>query len=145
MVIVGLTFAMLDRGSKQAWVVPLFGAFMVAVTVSAVRWICGARPSASAAPSPAGPASPPADESHRVAQGPEMPVSLQRTPIEPLSARELEVLHHLATGCTNTQIAQLLFIAPGTVKAHLNHIFRKLDATNRLQAVTHAREADLLD
>jgi DNA-binding CsgD family transcriptional regulator len=39
----------------------------------------------------------------------------------------------------------LLFVAPGTVEAHLNHIFRKLEAETRLQAVAHAREAGLLD
>jgi ATP/maltotriose-dependent transcriptional regulator MalT len=51
----------------------------------------------------------------------------------------------LATGRSNQEIAKALFVATGTVKAHLNHIFRKLDATSRLQAVAHAREAGLLD
>jgi DNA-binding NarL/FixJ family response regulator len=69
----------------------------------------------------------------------------RREPAELLSSRELEVLHHLAAGRTNAEIAKVLFVAPGTVKAHLNHIFRKLDAASRLQAVAHAREAGLLD
>jgi ATP/maltotriose-dependent transcriptional regulator MalT len=63
---------------------------------------------------------------------------------EPLSARELEVLEQLAVGSSNKEIAAALFVATGTVKAHLNHIFRKLDASSRLQAVVHAREAGLL-
>jgi len=53
-------------------------------------------------------------------------------------------LHELAAGRSNQEIASALFVATGTVKAHLNHIFRKLDATSRLQAVAHAREAGLL-
>jgi DNA-binding CsgD family transcriptional regulator len=70
---------------------------------------------------------------------------VRREPAEPLSSRELEVLRHLAAGRTNAEIAKVLFIAPGTVKAHLNHIFRKLEAASRLQAVAHARAAGLLE
>jgi ATP/maltotriose-dependent transcriptional regulator MalT len=55
------------------------------------------------------------------------------------------VLHQLAAGRSNAEIARALFVAPGTVKAHLNHIFGKLGATSRLQAVAHAREVGLLD
>jgi DNA-binding CsgD family transcriptional regulator len=44
----------------------------------------------------------------------------------------------------NRGIAAELYIATGTVKAHLNHIFRKLEARSRLQAVTRARELRLL-
>ncbi|MFG1922623.1 response regulator transcription factor [Cryptosporangium sp. NPDC048952] len=62
-----------------------------------------------------------------------------------LSVREIEVLRELAAGRTNAEIAAALFVAPGTVKAHLNHIFRKLGATSRLQAVAYARAAGLLD
>jgi ATP/maltotriose-dependent transcriptional regulator MalT len=73
------------------------------------------------------------------------PFAVQRKPAEQLSPRELEVLHQLAAGRSNAEIAGALFVASGTVKAHLNHIFRKLEATSRLQAVAHAREAGLLD
>ncbi|WP_327041896.1 response regulator transcription factor [Micromonospora ureilytica] len=136
MVIVGLSFAMVERGSGQWWVLPLFGAFVLAIAVLAVRWVPAAPPRADVAP--ASLAIPVA------AQGPP-PVAVQRKPAEPLSPRELEVLHHLATGRTNAEIAKALFVATGTVKAHLNHIFRKLDAASRLQAVAHAREAGLLE
>jgi LuxR family transcriptional regulator, maltose regulon positive regulatory protein len=64
--------------------------------------------------------------------------------VEPLSAREMEVLHLLAEGLTNLQIAARLVISAGTVKAHTANIFRKLDVANRTQAVTRAREMGVL-
>jgi LuxR family maltose regulon positive regulatory protein len=64
--------------------------------------------------------------------------------IEPLSARELEVLRLLAQGHPTAEIADLLVVAPGTVKNHLKHIFGKLGAHARLQAVERARALDLL-
>jgi len=57
---------------------------------------------------------------------------------EGLTPREQEVLRHLATGCTNKEIAQDLFISEKTVKTHLNSIFRKLKVTRRLQAILYA-------
>ena len=64
--------------------------------------------------------------------------------IEPLTQRELEVLHLIALGKTNKEIAQQLFIAPGTVKAHTASIYRKLDVTNRTEAAARARQLGLL-
>lgn len=52
-----------------------------------------------------------------------------------LTAREREVLLHLATGATNAQIAHSLVISEDTVKSHLQKIFRKLGASNRSAAV----------
>lgn len=63
---------------------------------------------------------------------------------DPLSERELEVLTLLASGRTNAEIAKDLFVAVGTVKSHVNNIYRKLDAGNRAEAVTQAREMNLL-
>jgi LuxR family maltose regulon positive regulatory protein len=63
---------------------------------------------------------------------------------EPLSQRELEVLHLIALGRTNKEIAQQLFIAPGTVKAHTSHIYHKLDVANRTEAVARARQLGIL-
>jgi LuxR family maltose regulon positive regulatory protein len=65
-------------------------------------------------------------------------------PVEPLSAREREVLALMATGAGNQQIADRLVVAVTTVKTHVNGIFRKLDATSRIEAVTRARELGLL-
>ena len=64
--------------------------------------------------------------------------------IEPLSERELEVLRLLATGLSNKEIAQTLFIAVGTVKQHLKSIYGKLQAHNRTEAASRARDLGLL-
>ena len=55
--------------------------------------------------------------------------------IEPLSERELEVLHLIAEGLTNPEIASRLFLALNTVKAHTRYIRGKLDVHSRTQAV----------
>ena len=54
---------------------------------------------------------------------------------ESLTAREIEVLRHLANGNRNQDIAQLLFISEQTVKVHIKHIMEKLGASDRTQAV----------
>jgi DNA-binding CsgD family transcriptional regulator len=133
MVIVGLSFAMVERGSRQWWLMPMFGLFVLVIAV----WATGRVPRAAHRAGTA-PAAPPAGPHHA-------PAKVSRMLPEPLSPREVEVLHQLAAGRSNREIAQALFVAPGTVKAHLHHIFRKLEAASRLQAVAHAREAGLLD
>lgn len=65
-------------------------------------------------------------------------------PQENLSTREVELLALLATGATNKQLAQSLFISEATVKTHLVHIYRKLDVTNRTAAINTAREQRLI-
>lgn len=81
------------------------------------------------------------------------PLPLSRTPpppagstelIEPLSARELEVLRLVAAGSSNSQIADQLIVTVGTVKRHLNNIFSKLDVNSRTQALARARALGLL-
>ena len=59
-----------------------------------------------------------------------------------LSDREREILHRLARGSTNSDIAQALEISLFTVKNHLKRIFRKIGVTNRTQAA--ARYTDEL-
>jgi predicted ATPase/DNA-binding CsgD family transcriptional regulator len=66
------------------------------------------------------------------------------TLIDPLTERELEVLHLLAQGLTNRQIADRLTVVLGTVKAHNNSIYGKLGVSNRVQALTRARELGLI-
>ena len=63
---------------------------------------------------------------------------------ETVSAREVEVLAHVADGLSNREIAAELFISEVTVKSHLTRIFRKLDVRSRTQAVARARELHLL-
>jgi LuxR family maltose regulon positive regulatory protein len=64
---------------------------------------------------------------------------------EPLSERELEVLGLIASGLSNSDIAQKLFITVGTVKRHINNIYGKLEVTSRTQAMVKARELRLID
>jgi ATP/maltotriose-dependent transcriptional regulator MalT len=64
--------------------------------------------------------------------------------IEPLTERELEVLRLLVVGLPNKEIAGTLVIAVGTVKAHLKHIYGKLDVHNRTEAARRARELNLV-
>jgi LuxR family transcriptional regulator, maltose regulon positive regulatory protein len=65
--------------------------------------------------------------------------------LEPISARELEVLHLMAEGHANQEIARQLVVASSTVKTHVHHLFAKLQAADRLQAVTRARQLGLLE
>lgn len=61
-----------------------------------------------------------------------------------LTPRELEILEILPSGDTVTEIATRLFVSISTVKTHLAAIYRKLGATNRVQAINAARRAGLL-
>jgi DNA-binding NarL/FixJ family response regulator len=63
---------------------------------------------------------------------------------EALSAREIEILQHVARGRTNKDIGIALFISEATVKTHLLHIFAKLDVQDRTQAVTVALDRGIL-
>ncbi len=63
---------------------------------------------------------------------------------EPLSDRELAVLHLLATALTQREIGRELYLSLNTVKTHARNIFRKLGASSREDAVSRARERGLL-
>ncbi len=63
---------------------------------------------------------------------------LGRQALQSLTARELEVFALIGGGLTNDEIAAELFVAPGTVKTHVNHVFFKLDLRNRAEAVVFA-------
>ena len=62
----------------------------------------------------------------------------------PLSAREQEVLIHLAAGRSNREIAERLVISPHTVARHVEHIYAKLGVTNRTAASAYAYEHHLV-
>lgn len=64
--------------------------------------------------------------------------------LDPLSARELEVLNLLSKGFTNREIASQLFISASTVKTHTLNIYEKLEVANRTQAIIKAREYRLI-
>jgi len=61
-----------------------------------------------------------------------------------LSKRELEVLQLLAAGYSNQEMADRLFVSLNTIKTHLNKIYIKLDVKRRTQAVSKARELNIL-
>ncbi len=65
---------------------------------------------------------------------PRMPVDIEVT----LTQRESEVLHQLAHGLTNKQIAEVLGISYETVKEHVQHILRKIGVSDRTQAAVWA-------
>jgi len=62
----------------------------------------------------------------------------------PLTSRQLQILPLLAEGLPNKRIAQTLGVTEGTVKQHLKELFRRLNASNRTQAVKEARRLGLL-
>lgn len=68
-------------------------------------------------------------------------INYSRGPVQPaalstqLTPRELTVLQHMATSATNRAIAEQLGVSEETVRTHVKNILRKLDKTNRTQAV----------
>ncbi len=64
--------------------------------------------------------------------------------VEPLSAREREVLQRIAEGLTNQEIAARLYLSVHTVKVHARNIFAKLGVTNRTQAVAMGKALGIL-
>ncbi|MEZ4735049.1 MAG: LuxR C-terminal-related transcriptional regulator [Caldilineaceae bacterium] len=64
--------------------------------------------------------------------------------VEPLSAREREILHLVVNGLSNQAIADEIIVTVGTVKKHLNNIYGKLGVASRTQAIARGRELGLL-
>ncbi len=64
--------------------------------------------------------------------------------VDPLSERELEVLHLLAAGHSNDEIGRSLYVSTNTVKAHLKSIYGKLDVNSRHEAIGKAGQLGLL-
>jgi DNA-binding NarL/FixJ family response regulator len=65
-------------------------------------------------------------------------------PVQDLTERELEVLRLLASGYSNREIAEALFLAEGTVKNHVSSVLLKLGARDRTRAVLRALHHGLL-
>lgn len=61
-----------------------------------------------------------------------------------ITAREYTVLELIAAGQSNKEIARSLGISPNTVKTHSAHLFRKLEASKRTEAVFKARRLELI-
>jgi LuxR family maltose regulon positive regulatory protein len=64
--------------------------------------------------------------------------------VEKLSERELEVLRLISVGLSNREIAEQLYLSPGTIKTHVHNICGKLGVSNRTQAVMHARDLKII-
>jgi ATP/maltotriose-dependent transcriptional regulator MalT len=61
-----------------------------------------------------------------------------------LTEREVEVLRLVAAGLSNREIGEELFISVNTVARHVNHIFSKIDASNRAEAATYANQKGIV-
>jgi len=61
-----------------------------------------------------------------------------------LTAREMAVLRLAAAGKPNKEISEALNISEGTVKIHMSHLFEKLGATSRTEAVAKAAQRGLI-
>jgi two-component system response regulator DesR len=70
--------------------------------------------------------------------------SSEEKPLHELSEREREVLDLIASGATNREIAERLFLSPHTIKEHTSALYRKLKARNRAEAVRRAERLGLL-
>jgi len=64
--------------------------------------------------------------------------------VEALSARETEVLRHLADLLTTEEVAEAMFVSVNTVKSHIRSILRKLSVARRNEAIRRARELNVI-
>ncbi len=62
-----------------------------------------------------------------------------------LTARELDILRHVARGMSNREIASTLFLSEATVKTHVTRVLQKLGVRGRVQAVVLAYESGLVE
>jgi DNA-binding NarL/FixJ family response regulator len=87
----------------------------------------------AAPPAPAAPETPPAAASEA-----------SEPLLKPLSNRETELLQLIAKGVSNSEAARLLNLSKATIRTHLEHIYRKLEVTNRVEAVTEGIRKGLI-
>lgn len=73
------------------------------------------------------------------------PTSALLGDVNELTAREKEVLALVAEGLTNQQIAEVLGVAPSTIKSHVQNVILKLGASDRTQAAVMAVKAKLVE
>jgi len=74
------------------------------------------------------------------------PKEINHSKIESLeiSKREYEVLQQIATGLSNKEIAENLFLSESTIKTHVSNLLLKLNAKRRTQAIQIAKDINIL-
>jgi DNA-binding NarL/FixJ family response regulator len=70
---------------------------------------------------------------------------LREEPKARLTERELECLQMIAKGLSNAEAASVLGLSKATIRTHLEHIYQKLDVTNRVEAVTEGIRQGIID
>ncbi len=73
------------------------------------------------------------------------PALLEEPETTPLSERETEILQLIAKGISNNEAASMLGLSKATIRTHLEHIYAKLEVTNRVEAVTEGIRKGLID
>jgi DNA-binding NarL/FixJ family response regulator len=73
------------------------------------------------------------------------PAGRPEEPGRPLSEREIDILRLIAKGLSNGEAAGVLGLSRATVRTHLEHIYDKLDVTNRVEAVTEGLRKGLIE
>lgn len=91
-------------------------------------------------PPPPGSVNP--DEESNAQPYAELPVPTGR---RKLTERELECLQIIAKGLSNNEAARVLGLSKATIRTHLEHIYQKLDVTNRVEAVTEGIRQGIID
>jgi DNA-binding NarL/FixJ family response regulator len=66
-------------------------------------------------------------------------------PTRPLTGREIDILRLIAKGLSNNEAAGVLSLSRATVRTHLEHIYEKLEVTNRVEAVTEGLRKGLIE
>jgi DNA-binding NarL/FixJ family response regulator len=69
----------------------------------------------------------------------------EEPPMRPLTEREIEILRLIAKGLSNSEAAGVLGLSRATVRTHLEHIYDKLEVTNRVEAVTEGLRKGLIE
>jgi len=69
----------------------------------------------------------------------------EEPPFRPLTVREIEILRLIAKGLSNNEAARVLGLSRATVRTHLEHIYEKLEVTNRVEAVTEGLRKGLIE
>lgn len=75
---------------------------------------------------------------------PQLPARAEE-PARPLTEREIDILRLIAKGLSNGEAAGVLGLSRATVRTHLEHIYEKLDVTNRVEAVTEGLRKGLIE